>query len=139
MMRWLFLLCAGGLACYVAGRWRAFAALIVLAATCKLVPAAFLLLLLVPTRDRPARKGLLAVSVLALGALVLVPLAIGPAAHWRGFFGAPIAGAFPVGEANPSVFALLVLLGAALASQDAHPLSDDYINYINSLNSTWKV
>ena len=97
----------GGLACFVAGRRRAFAALIVLAATFKLAPAAFLLLLLVPTRGARARPGLLAAAVLALGAIVFLPLAAGPAAHWRGFLGGSLGGAFPVGAANPSGFAYL--------------------------------
>jgi len=98
----------GGLACFVAGRRRAFAALLVLAATFKLAPAAFLLLLLVPTRGARARPGLLAAALLALGAIVLVPLAVGPGAHWHWFLGGPMGAAFPVGEANPSGFAFLV-------------------------------
>jgi alpha-1,2-mannosyltransferase len=96
-----------GLACYVAGRRGAFAALVVLAALFKLAPAAFLLLLLVPTRGQPPRPKLFALALGALAALVFVPLVVGPGAHWSGFLGG-LGGDFPVGEANPSLLALLV-------------------------------
>lgn len=98
-----------GLACYVAGRRGAFATLVVLAALFKLAPAAFLLLLLVPTRGRPPRPRLFALALTVLAALVFVPLRVGPAAHWSGFLGG-LGGDFPVGEANPSLLALLVSL-----------------------------
>jgi hypothetical protein len=34
---------------------------------------------------------------------------------------------------------VLALAGAVCAADEPHPLSDEYINYINSMNSTWKV
>ncbi|MEP7028719.1 MAG: glycosyltransferase 87 family protein [Candidatus Eisenbacteria bacterium] len=95
------------LACFVAGRRRGFAALIVIAAVCKLAPALFLLLLLVPTSGQRARPKLLAAALAALGAIVFVPMWMGPAATWRGFLGASY-GAFPVNEANPSALGFLV-------------------------------
>ena len=98
----------GGLAAFVAGRRGWFAALVVLAATFKLAPAAFLLLLLVPTRGARARPDLLGVALALLLALVLGPLVAGPTAHWRGFLAGLSGGGFPLSGANPSVFAWLV-------------------------------
>ena len=108
-----------GFGCFVAGRRGAFAALVVAAACFKLVPAAFLLLLLVPTGGhRPAPGRLLA----ALAALALVawgPLLVGPAARWRGFL-EHVPDAATLGEANPSGLALAhALAGAAHLSAPA--------------------
>ncbi len=92
-------------ACFIAERRAAFASLIVAASIFKLMPAAYLLLLLAPTtRHRPEPVRLMW-SVAACIALIAVPFAIGPAAGWEGF-GANIPSAHALGESNPSAYAL---------------------------------
>ena len=96
-------------ACFIAERRAAFASLIVAAAIFKMMPAAYLLLLLAPTtrhRPEPAR---LMWAVAACVALIAVPLVIGPGAGWEGF-GANIPSAHALGESNPSAYALAATL-----------------------------
>ena len=89
------------LACYAAERRVAFALLIAAAACFKLAPAAFLLLLLVPTARRKGslRAFLLATALVA--AVVLAPLALAPCSGWARFWShmPPSEG---LGAANPS-------------------------------------
>jgi hypothetical protein len=93
---------------FARGRRVAFAALVVLAACFKLLPAAFLLLLLVPAGgDRP-RPWLFAAALAVLAALVVVPGLVGPAAAWRGFVANVPQDALGGGP-NPSVWAWLDL------------------------------
>jgi len=101
---------------WMRGRTGWFAALVVLAATFKLAPAVFLALLLVPLPGRPARPRTFALALVALAVLVVGPFALGPAAHWRPPLGA--AGALPVGESNPSAFALAL---SVARGRFAHP------------------
>ncbi len=98
--------------CFIAERRGAFAALVVGAAVFKVMPAAYLLLLLVPTpRHRPEPARLLwaaAACVVLIGA----PLLIGPATRWEGF-GLNIPWAYALGDSNPSAFALAVTVAGA--------------------------
>jgi hypothetical protein len=100
----------GAFACFVAGRRAAFAALVVMAATFKVFPLAFLLLLLVPAGGSGPRPWLLAGSLAAFVAAVVAPMRIGPAAGWEPFF-AHVPMVNTIGEANPSAigFATLAL------------------------------
>lgn len=98
-----------GLACFAAGRRTWFALLIVAAACFKLAPAAFLLLLLVPTGGTPASPRRLALSLGLLGVLVLGPVVAGPASHFERFW-AHVPEATTDGAANPSALGLLTLL-----------------------------
>ncbi len=103
-----------GFACFVAGRRGWFATFVVIAACFKLVPAAWLLLLLVPAgRLRPEPR-VFALAVLALVVLVCGPLVLGPAAHWNGFLrGIPPAD--DLGDSNPSALGL-----AGVITRTAH-------------------
>ena len=95
--------------CFAAGRRTAFAALVVAAACFKLTPAAFLLLLLVPTGEERPRPLRLIGWLALLGALVWAPTLIGPAARWDGFL-THLPAANTLGESNPSMFGLLTVL-----------------------------
>ena len=95
-----------GLAGFVRGRPTLFATLVVLAATFKLAPAAFLLLLLVPVDGGRPRPGLFALALAAVVAIAFLPVHVGPAAHWHNVLHV-VPGALPAGEANPSVLAFL--------------------------------
>lgn len=106
-----------GLTCFVRGHRRWFAACIVLAACFKLIPAAFLLLLLVPAGDARPDMRTFGLAWLALLVLVAAPFAVEPVSGWTPFAhdrSALITG----GEANPSAPALLgewlARLGVAL-------------------------
>lgn len=104
-----------GFGCFVAGRRAAFAALIVAASCFKLAPAVFLLLLLAPAGERGSEPRRLVLSLVALGALVWGPFAIGPAAHWVGFLqNVPATAA--LGDANPSALGLISALVSRLGS-----------------------
>ena len=97
------------LVCYARGRRGAFAALIVAAACFKLAPALFLLLLLVPReRERPHfARALTAVAI--LGALVLGPTLLGPAARWE-FFLRHLPDAGALGSSNPGALGFFTVL-----------------------------
>lgn len=97
---------------FIAERRTAFTTLVVAAAVFKVLPAAYLLLLLVPTprhRPEPARLLWAAATLLAL---IGAPLVIGPAARWEGF-GSNIPWAYALGDSNPSAFALAVTVAGA--------------------------
>ena len=117
----------GAFACFVAGRRAAFAVLVVMAATFKVFPLAFLLLLLVPAGGSGPRPWLLAGSLAAFVAAVVAPMRIGPAAGWEPFF-AHVPMVNTIGEANPSAigFATLALqrlvIAEPLASRVAIPV-----------------
>lgn len=96
-------------ACFVSGQRTAFAALTVIAACFKLLPAVFLLLLLVPTERGASSPLRLVASLGALAILVLGPMWLGPAARWESFLGHVPAAAL-VGDANPSAHALATAL-----------------------------
>lgn len=116
--------------CLVDGHRAWFAALIVAASIFKLTPAAYLLLLLVPssreksgsvpgsTAAAPATSALPWVSMAALALVVVLPLAIGPASHWHGFL-LNVPNADALGESNPSSFALSVLMEGLLGGSGA--------------------
>jgi hypothetical protein len=111
-----------GFGCFISGRRTAFAALIVAAACFKIVPAVFLLLLLVPT-DRPPSAARFAVALALLAALIVVPLVVGPASHWASFL-ARVPDATTLGDANPSSLGLVtVLVHAVVTDSLAAPLA----------------
>ena len=99
--------------CFVAGHRPAFGALVVAASCFKLMPAAFLLLLLVPTGKNASNPVRLLASVLLLSALVLGPVAVGPAAQWDRFF-EHLPSASTLGESNLGGLAF-----ATVVAQDA--------------------
>jgi hypothetical protein len=101
------------LGCFLAG-WRTRFALLIVAAACfKLMPAAFLLLLLVPT-DRAAASPKRFAAALALLALVTMgPTVIGPAAHFQRFWD-HVPDATSYGNANPSALGLAALLAQSM-------------------------
>jgi hypothetical protein len=101
-----------GFGCFVAGRRGAFALFVVAAACFKLMPATFLLLLLVPTGEHRPSPRRFFVALAALAALAWGPLFIGPASHWRGFLG-HVPEAATLGDANPSSYALAATLAGA--------------------------
>lgn len=102
-------------------RWP-FAILVALAGSLKLLPIAFLALLLVPSRHaRPSRGPFLA-GLGVFGAVLLLPAAWG--ASWPGVLFAGTPAARPHGEFNPSSLGLLDALlggppGAAAGFPDA--------------------
>jgi len=93
-----------GLACYVRGHVKAFAVLIVLAASFKLIPAVFLLLLLVPPRRH---VDLFVGAFVAFVLVVFLPVHLGPSAAWENFLHV-VPAAIPQGDANPSVLSFLL-------------------------------
>ena len=96
-------------ACWARGRRRAFAALVVAASVFKLAPAVFLLLLLVPLENSPARPRLLFASVAVVVALLVLPMWIPPFSHWGSFLvHAPDAVLY--GDSNPSSLGFLTAL-----------------------------
>lgn len=99
-------------ALYVKGHHAWFAGLVVTAACFKIAPAAFLLLLVVPTSVANASPKLLFGSVLALAVLTFGPVFVGPVAHWQEF-SVHVPDATHYGDSNPSGLGLVV---ASLAS-----------------------
>src|SRR5262245_25675735 len=101
-------------ACFVSGRRALFAALVVLASCFKLTPAAFLLLLLVPTeRHQPSPKTF-AVAIATLAVVLLGSMGWALLVHWEPFLRhLPPAG----GDSNPSSLAFLVSLATRLSHQ----------------------
>ncbi len=96
-------------ACFVNGRRNAFAALVVACACFKLLPAVFLLLLLVPVGGAVPSPRRCLVALAALGVVVAGPLWVGPASHWQRFVDVvPDAGT--LGDANPGTLALATVL-----------------------------
>jgi len=96
-------------ACYLAG-WRMRFALLIAAAACfKLAPAAFLLLLLVPTSNSTASPKRFLAALSILGVIVFGPTLFGPAAHYHPFWG-HVPDATSYGVANPSALGLATLL-----------------------------
>jgi hypothetical protein len=102
----------GALGCYAAGRRPAFVLLIALAACIKVLPAAFLLLLLAPTERRAANLKWLAASATLVAALVLGPVVVGPFAHHQHFW-SHVPDATEFGAANPSALGLATLAAHA--------------------------
>ena len=99
-----------GFAAYTREHRLAFALCVVAAALFKILPAAFLALLLVPSRNRQPAWKLAAGALALLAGLVLVPALAGPA--WaRGFFHL-MPGERPSGVVNPSALGIIdTLLG----------------------------
>ena len=90
---------------YVEGRRRSFVAFVILGSVFKLLPIAFLALLLVPSRERRSNPGLAAAGLALFAAIVVLPAWLGPAwAH--GYLGGQPAER-PYGERNPSVVGIL--------------------------------
>ncbi len=104
-------------ACFATERRTAFAALVVAAACFKLLPAAFLLLLLVPVGLRGAEPRRLGFALVLLGLLVLGAYATGPARTWGGFL-ARVPAATIAGEANPGALSAFAT-AATLAGRHA--------------------
>lgn len=98
------LLAAAG-AAWVRGRMRVYAACVVAAATFKLVPILHLVALLVPAPGRRARPALALGAAALFAALVAGPRLVGWPA-WAGGFLAHVPAGFPVGTANPTLYAL---------------------------------
>lgn len=96
-------------AAYAADRRTVFAALAVAAACFKLTPAAFLLLLLIPAAGRRPDAMRFVGALAALVAIVFVPFAVPPAAHWAGFL-RHVPGAATLGDSNPSSLGFLTVL-----------------------------
>lgn len=102
------------LAFYVRGQLRMFAALVVLAATFKLIPAVFLFLLLVPPRRH---VDLFVAATVAYLLVVFLPVHVGPSESWENFLHV-VPAAIPQGDANPSLLSFLLgrfPTGAAIA------------------------
>jgi hypothetical protein len=115
-------------ACFVRGRRAAFAVLVGAAACFKLLPAAFLLLLLVPAgAARPAPRGFL-VAGLALAATIALPLVAGPSAAWSGFL-RNVPPAMVAGEANPGAWSFFAALLGAGGADAASVLRGSAIGY----------
>jgi alpha-1,2-mannosyltransferase len=94
-----------GLAGFIGDRRIRSAAQIAAASIFKLLPAAFLGLLVLPARGQRSRWTVPAISGLGLLALVFVPLAVGPS--WtRGYF-YDLSQERPWGVANPSALGLI--------------------------------
>jgi hypothetical protein len=88
------------LACYIDGRRVVFTVLVVLASIFKILPIVFLALLLVPSKTSPARPLFAASGLVALGALVLVPIWLGP--PWALGYFQHLPSIRPIGLTNPS-------------------------------------
>jgi alpha-1,2-mannosyltransferase len=100
-------------ACFVNGRRTWFAALVVVAASFKLTPAVFLLLLLVPTGREQPEPGRFALAVVALLALLAISFAWANFSGWE-FFLTHLPPAYSIGPANPSALAFLLSLAVQL-------------------------
>ena len=87
--------------CWSRGQRRAFAALVVAVSVFKLAPVVFLLLLLVPLENGPARPRLLFTSIAAVAALLVLPMWVPPSSHWS-YFLANAPDAVLYGDSNPS-------------------------------------
>jgi len=94
-----------GFACYLEDRRRAFAALVVIASTFKLLPIAFLALLLVPSRTRHASRGLALAGLALFAAIVFAPSWLGPT--WAHGYLSSLRIERPYGERNPSALGIL--------------------------------
>jgi hypothetical protein len=94
-----------GLTAYVRGHRTVFGVLIVVAAVFKLLPIAFLALLLVPAPPERLRPAQLAALLIGFVALIVGPTLVGPSANWRGF-ASNVSAAIPQGDANPGALAL---------------------------------
>jgi hypothetical protein len=95
--------------CFLAG-WRTRFALLIVAGACfKLMPATFLLLLLVPTARAGASPKRLAAGLAILAVVVFGPLVVGPAAQFQRFW-AHVPDATGYGPANPSALGLATFL-----------------------------
>lgn len=97
-------------ACYARDRRWAFALLVAVASSLKLLPIAFLALLLVPSRQARPAPAILVAGLAVFGAIVLLPAAWG--ASWPGVLFAGTPAVRPHGEFNPSALGLFdTLLG----------------------------
>jgi len=101
-----------GFATYVAHRRAWFGALVVAASIYKLLPIAFLALLLVPAKGRRWPLRLLVICLLAFASITVGPTLVPPASRWSGF-SPHMASAFPAGDANPGFLALIWALASA--------------------------
>ncbi len=99
-----------GFACYLQDRRTAFTVLVTLASVFKIVPIAFLALLLLPSKREPARPRLLLGGLVALAAIVLAPVLLGPA--WSGGYFRHLPAERPTGIVNPCALGVIdTLLG----------------------------
>jgi hypothetical protein len=96
-----------------------FAALIVMAACFKVLPALFLMLLLLPTRGGRPSNWLFGAGVAALVAVTLGPTLVGPAASFQKFWTA-VPDATGYGDANPSALGLLAMLAQLIGASGAN-------------------
>jgi Glycosyltransferase family 87 len=94
-----------GLAAYARDRRTLFAALVLAAAIFKLMPIAFLALLLVPSRNRGADWKLAAGALAVFLALVFLPAWLGPG--WGRHYLTNLPSERPWGEVNPSALGLI--------------------------------
>jgi len=110
--------------CFIAGRRGLFATLIVVAACFKLLPAVFLLLLLLPASGSKVSPRLLGAAFVGLLLLTLLPAFVGPASGWQRFWIA-VPDATAYADANPSALGLLSHLVHAAGVKEgvAEPLS----------------
>ena len=108
-----------GFAAYSRERRLAFAACVLAAALFKILPAAFLLLLLIPSEKRGSDWKLMTGALALLAALILGPALVGPA--WaRGFFHLT-PGVRPSGAVNPSALGIIDSLLGDHATPLTHP------------------
>ncbi len=107
---------------YARGRRILFAVLIVAAACFKVMPAAFLLLLLVPTQRDLPRPGVLMASLVALAGLIMAPVALGPASRWE-FFMRHLPRAETMGFSNPGALGFTTALAQSCGLSDAYSRS----------------
>lgn len=98
---------------YMRGSRWLFSILVVGIALFKIAPAAFLLLLLVPTQKQHPSPRLFAASAIAVLLLIAVPMLVGPAAHFR-FFWRAIPNWTVPGVDNPSLIGFATTTAAML-------------------------
>jgi hypothetical protein len=91
-----------GFASYVDDRRSIFTGLVTLASVFKIIPIIFLTLLLVPSKERPAKPRLALYGLLALMAVVLLSMYLGPS--WAREYRPPSIR--PTGVVNPSALGL---------------------------------
>jgi hypothetical protein len=109
-----------GFAAYSRERRLAFAVCVVAAALFKIFPAAFLVLLLIPSEKRGSDWKLAAGALALLAALVLGPALAGPA--WARGFLHLTPGERPLGAVNPSALGIIdSLLGDHASAQTRAP------------------
>ena len=106
---------AAAFSAWLRGRARTFGAFVVAASLFKLVPILYLGMLLVPRPDRPARPRVALGAFLAFLALIALPLVVGwPSAGGGAGFLRNVPAGFPIGEANPTLYALIETMAREL-------------------------